>query len=225
MQPSIIAGIDEAGRGPVLGPLVMAIACIDESDERLLAQAGITDSKLLTPKKREQLAEILPGLLLHFQLIVIEPKDIDTAVNSPNDNLNALELRSSANLIRSAPLSLSRVYVDSPTRGTAAYGVALQEASHRDVGIIAENKADLRYPIVGAASILAKVARDRVLADFSVRTGLDVGSGYPGDPKTRAFLASPQAAEHLPFIRRSWQTYKDIVGLGQQKLFHIGPSI
>jgi ribonuclease HII len=80
-----------------------------------------------------------------------------------------------------------------------------------DVKVVAEHKADDRYPIVSAASIVAKVERDRAIQDIK-KEYKDIGSGYPSDPKTIKFLKTIPPGELPDFIRRSWATVKRIRG-------------
>ncbi|MDD9954190.1 MAG: ribonuclease HII [Candidatus Woesearchaeota archaeon] len=205
----MIAGIDESGRGPVLASMVMAIAATE--DEEGLRKRGVRDSKDLTPEKREQLFEQLD---IPHEIISVSPAEIDAAVDGQHDNLNLLEARTSALLIHKLVqhTPVEKVILDSPTKSTEKYEAVVREAlvkldpKHEHLTLQCEIKADANYPVVGAASIFAKVTRDREIAALKEEFG-DIGSGYPADPKTQAFLKS-QWKEGHDFFRKSWQSYK-----------------
>ena len=205
-----ILGLDEAGRGCVLGPLVVGAYCCLESELAQIIQSGATDSKKLSAKKRAQIFEALDGIGEH-RLIQISPKQID------DGNINALE--EAAFIDHILHFKADRVYLDAPThpRGIPALVQRIQAAlkPHMDSlpELIIEPKADLNYPIVGAASIAAKLNRDGQIEALG-----DVGSGYPSDPKTRAWLQGfVDRHEDFPScVRTRWGT---ITKLQQSKLF------
>lgn len=224
---ALIAGIDEAGRGPVIGPMVMAIvAC---SDEEALGRMGVADSKLLAPQVRERLDAQLRGQF-DYELIALAPEEIDRAVNgkSSGDNLNRLEARTAALLISrlAARVPISTVIIDSPTRTTATYERDVREALARlspalRVRIVCEIKADANHKVVGAASIIAKVARDAAIRELEATHG-PLGSGYPSDPATQAFLSKNWRAGH-EFFRKSWESYRRLAeGRTQASLADFG---
>ena len=200
-----ILGLDEAGRGCVLGPLVMGGFLLVGEDQDSLRRAGAADSKAISAKKRE---EALPRLLAlgRLELRRVEAAEIDEG------NLNELEIRAFVSLVRQ--LEPDRVYLDAPVhpRGIPR----LQERLTRETGVtdwIIEPKADATWPVVGAASIGAKLCRDAAITTLG-----RVGSGYPSDPVTRRLLAAMLASgEPLPpWVRRRWGT---IEVLRQQALF------
>jgi ribonuclease HII len=204
----LVCGIDEAGRGPVLGPMVIAGVMMRESRHAELVALGVKDSKLCTPKKREELYEAILRLTSEYHVVVIDPLEIDAALFDPMMNLNLLEIHHQAAIINT--LIPDHVIIDCPQINTLSYTSKLIPfLSNRAVGIQAENKADMNHPIVSAASIIAKVTRDRAIESIKKRIGIDFGSGYPGDPKTRRFLEERQC-EHDDIKRKSWQTYKTI---------------
>ncbi len=210
----IIAGVEEAGRGPVIGPMVMAICSIDKKNEEKLAFIGVKDSKLLTPKRREELFEQVKKLCEHT-IIVLEPQDIDDSLNSSNMNLNKLEGVTSAKLINS--LKLDQVILDCPSNNILAYTSFVKEkVTDKNVKIIAEHKADLNHLIVGAASILAKVTRDRLIEELKQKIGMNFGSGYPADPITISFL-NKYWKKHEIIFRKTWKTYKKVEEAQNQK--------
>ena len=199
----MIVGIDEAGRGPVLGPMVVGAFAIRPEDYPKLLLLGVKDSKLLAKKRRSELALALADLASGIHLIEIPPARLD------RENLNDLELEAFAEGIRK--LKPSAVFIDAPVgpRGIPRFRDRLAALLPSPVpDLTLENRADVRFPVVSAASILAKVRRDAIIAELAVAHG-DLGSGYPSDPKTRNFLLRWQD-EHggiPPFARASWGTF------------------
>ena len=198
-------GLDEAGRGCVLGPLVVGAYCVEEPNIARVKEAGATDSKRLSAKKRESLIAPL-GALGEARLIEITPAQIDTG------NLNGLELAAFVDhILHFRP---DRVVIDAPVHpnGIPNFTAKLLAALDYVPELVIENKADLNYPSCGAASIFAKVRRDSHI------TPLNAGSGYPSDPVTRAWLLGfIQRKEPFPSaVRTRWGT---IAKLQQQSLF------
>jgi ribonuclease HII len=210
----IIAGIDEAGRGPVIGPMVMAICTIEESKIHLLDELGVKDSKLLLPSKREQLFSRIKELCVH-KIIILSPSEIDDALNDRSVNLNRLEGKTTAQLVNS--VESDRCIIDCPSTNIKAYTEFLQSMITKKTTLVVEHKADLNNTIVGAASILAKVTRDREIEKLQKIAKVDFGSGYPSDPRTVEFLAKNW--NKFNFFRKSWATYKKVAekNAGKQK--------
>lgn len=201
-----ILGIDEAGKGPVIGPLVLAAAMVDSSD-KVLKELGVTDSKRIQPAKREELFTILKKELLDYRLKIITPRQVDAAVDSPSSNLNKLEMAYMAALIDE--LKPDVAYIDTPTVNTEAFKAELKERlDHKRVRLVCENKADSRHVIVGAASILAKVTRDKEIEKLKKKYKVDFGSGYGADPYTKTFLEANW--DKYPFFRKSWAPWKNL---------------
>ena len=197
----MLAGIDEAGRGPVIGPLVVAIAIAE--DESKLRALGVKDSKLLLPMQRKKLFFQLQKTIM-FEYKVIDIKEIDRAVQ--NNQLNNLEANAFAELInKHIP---EKVVVDCPVMNTEKFAAELYRKLRKKTILVAENKADLNHSIVAAASIIAKEIREQEVEKLKKQIGLDFGSGYPSDPKTKAFIK--EHYNHFDIFRKSWQTYKDI---------------
>ena len=180
---ALICGIDEAGRGPAIGPMIICGFAIDEKDVDKLVALGVTDSKLLSPKRREELYEELIKYSHH--VVTSSPADIDSALLDPALNLNWLEAISTANAIN--VLKPTRAFVDCPSNNIKAYSDYLKALLNVKCELICEHGADLTYPVAGAASIIAKVTRDRAIEELKLKVG-DLGSGYPSDPKTKLFL-------------------------------------
>jgi ribonuclease HII len=205
----LICGIDEAGRGPVLGPMVIAGVAMREKDLPRLLSIGVRDSKLCTPKMREELYDTIMGFADSYKIEIIGPKAIDAAIADPAMNLNILEIVHQVVIIDS--IDPDKVIIDCPCTNTESYASRIRtRITNRHTVITAENKADLNHPIVSAASILAKVTRDREVAKIRERLGIDFGSGYPSDPKTRAFLLDYRN-EHEEIKRKSWKTFTTLV--------------
>lgn len=205
-----IAGVDEAGRGPIIGPMVIALVGTDESKIHILEKLGVKDSKLLTPSRRERLRRLLEQILDYVTIRVIQPQEIDEAVRGTKyKNLNHLELLIVAELIRKAvsEFKVERVYVDSPDPVPGRFEEQLYSIVNGNVEIVAENHADSRYTIVAAASIIAKTEREKLIEELK-RTYGDFGSGYPSDPKTRTFVKKllETSRELPPIVRKSWKT-------------------
>ncbi len=205
----IICGTEEAGRGPVIGPMVMVTLAIDSKDEHKLVDIGVKDSKLLTPEKREQLFDKVKSLAKELAVEIIFPHVIDAAVASPPMNLNWLEAEVSAKMINR--LKVDVAYLDCPSNNIKAYSdYVRQRLDDKKIKVIAEHKADLNYPVVSAASIIAKVTRDREIEKLKQKHKVDFGSGYPSDPRTVEFLRNNY--DKYDFFRKSWASYKKVAG-------------
>jgi ribonuclease HII len=211
----LICGIEEAGRGPVIGPLVMCGVVIDEKDSLALQKAGIKDSKALTPKQREGLVDTIKGFAKRFDIIVIPPYEIDAAVESDTLNLNWLEAQKGAEIINR--LMPDKAIMDCPSTNTKAFAEYMwKHLANKGLELVAEHKADVNYPVVSAASILAKVARDAEIEKIKESIGKDFGSGYPSDPKTSDFLKK-NFNRYPDIFRKSWAPYKALIGAPSQK--------
>ena len=208
-----ICGIDEAGRGPLIGPLVIAGVCIEEKNNNLLKKLEVDDSKKLTKKKREDLFEKIKAISDYF-ILIVEPEEIDAALNHPELNLNKLEAIKIAEIIDN--LNPDKAIVDAPSTNTKAYKEELlQLIKNKDTEIVLEHKADENYEVCSAASILAKVVRDREIEKLNKVYGT-LGSGYPSDPRTQKFLKENWKT-HPEIFRKTWATYKKIADSNKNK--------
>ena len=183
---------------------------VDEEDIPKLAELGVKDSKLLTPKKREALFEPIKKIVKRYKLIIIEPQEIDDAVNSANLNLNFLEAIKTALILNE--LTPDKAIVDCPSNNIPAYKEYLQNLLTVKMDLVLEHNAE-KHLQVAAASILAKVTRDRIIVELEKKYG-QMGSGYPSDPATQSFLKK-NAKKYPELFRKSWATYKN---LAQSKL-------
>ena len=203
---NFLIGIDEAGRGPVLGPMVMAICVIPQNQKTWLNKNGITDSKKLSSKKRDFLAKEIKQRFW-YKIFEICPDEIDKAVNNIDLNLNGLEIIYIAKLIKEYQAQFNDrdnlITIDSLLRDTDKLTFLLKSKTNHN-NILSQNKADEIYQHVGAASIIAKSRREEILKNLRDDTGIDFGSGYPSDPKTKQYVV--QAQENDPLIRWTWKT-------------------
>jgi|SRR3989344_793321 len=203
-----ILGIDEAGRGSIIGNLIVAGAMFDEEGCLKLKELGAKDSKLLSRKTRDRLYHEIIKLAKGFQIISITPQEIDTTLDSDSSNLNWLEADKTIIIINK--LKPDRAIIDCPSPNIAKYKDYIQNRlDNPAIELVVEHKADLNHSCCSAASILAKSTRDSNVDDIQKITGIDFGSGYPSDPKTIEFVKLN--IDKFPDIfRKSWQTYKNI---------------
>lgn len=204
------AGADEAGRGPLIGPMVVAGVVLSKGAARKLRELGVTDSKRLSPKRREELYPLIIENSESYAFEVIEPRRIDEAVSK--GMLNYLEAEVMAGVIKE--LGPSSAILDSPMRNCRKFVEIVKGfLEGMNVRIRAENFADAKYVQVASASIIAKVERDKRVKELSLRTGLDLGSGYPHDPKTREAIAKIVCGVEFPRdqVRWKWATVRNIL--------------
>jgi ribonuclease HII len=217
-----VAGVDEAGRGCVIGPLVVAGVLVAEENLHVLSRLGVKDSKLLSPKKREALFAEIEGLADKRQVVKLSPSEIDRAVESKRKlhKLNRLEAQAMAQVIN--VLKPDEAYVDAADVVEERFKHHIQEGLTVKAKITSRHKADKIYPVVSAASIVAKVERDREIAALRVTYG-DFGSGYLTDKKTMLFLKRwlQTHAEYPSCVRKSWKPARQVKnekGTVQKKL-------
>ncbi len=213
-----ICGIDEAGRGPVIGPMVICGVMIDEEDEPKLKSLGAKDSKLLTPRTREILFDQIKKMVKSFEISIVLPKEIDNALNDASLNLNKLE---ALHMVKIAnKLNPDKLVIDCPSNNTSKYREEIREQlNNKKMEIFAEHKADATYPVVAAASILAKVTRDREIEKLKEQVGINFGSGYPSDETTQRFLKK-HYKDYKEIFRTTWASYKNVIT--QQKQAKLG---
>ena len=206
----LVCGIDEAGRGPVIGPLVMAGVLVEEGDIEKLKAIEVKDSKLVTPKRREMLFKKIINICRDYRILVIEPSEIDNAVNGHDGlNLNRLEAVKTAEIIDS--LNPDKAIIDAPSNNIQAYTRYVKGLlNNKEVELVAEHKADVKYPSVSAASILAKVTRDNEIKRIQEKINEPIGSGYPADPITAKFLEH-NYDKHPEIFRKSWASHRNAV--------------
>ncbi|MFA5303510.1 MAG: ribonuclease HII [Candidatus Nanoarchaeia archaeon] len=211
-----ICGIDEAGKGPVVGDLVVCGVLTGVYND--FDGLGF-DSKKLSPKKREELFLKIKEKASSYALRNISAKEIDSK-NSQGCNLNTLEFMKMAEIINE--LNADVAYIDCPHPIPEKFKAELLGyLNNKNVKIIAEHKADFKYSIVGAASILAKVTRDAMVKKLENDYNVKIGSGYPADPNTIRFVGEFLNGEHDEldeFVRHSWSTIKSKMDKSQTRL-------
>ncbi|MGV8142226.1 MAG: ribonuclease HII [Candidatus Pacearchaeota archaeon] len=223
----LLLGIDDAGRGPILGPMFLAGVLIKSGDEKSLKDLGARDSKLIEHRERIVLATEIKKQVISFNIQESSPKEIDLAVETIN--LNTLEAKKAAEIINQLNDNTSqiKVIVDCPSVNTVAWKKTMTSfiKNTKNLDIHCEHKADFNYPVVSAASILAKVSREEAVSLLKQQYG-NIGSGYPSDPYTKAFLEKhKEMLKTTNIVRKSWATWKNLIGepivkkkTGQKKL-------
>ena len=196
-------GIDEAGRGPVIGS--MFVAGVLNYDG--LEEIGVKDSKRLSPSKREDLAKIIEDAT---EVHVVEMTANEIDMGRQERTLNEIMVELFSDLINH--FQPDRAFVDAADVKPERFAANLR-SSYKGIGepeIISEWKADDRYAVVSAASIVAKVHRDRSIKVLKEEIGAEIGSGYPADRKTIQFLKELLKGKDIddipPYVRRSWKT-------------------
>jgi ribonuclease HII len=217
----LVLGIDDAGRGPVIGPMVLAGCLIDDKVEKELKKLGVKDSKQLTQKRREFLAEKIKEVAETFEIALAYPEEID-GKNKDGTNLNALEAEKMAEVINKINKGYGKikVIVDCPSVNIEKWKDFLKTKIDNlsNLEIVCEHKADINYVAVSAASILAKCVREIEMGKLKEKYGNEIGSGYCSDPTTKNFLKQNlQTHENEGIFRKTWSTWKEACAVEQQK--------
>ncbi len=210
-------GADEAGKGPALGPMVASAVRAPPA----ALPDGLADSKQLSPERREALAaDLRDNPDIAVAVAIIPPERID----APDTDMNGLGVAAQAEAVSGVIETGDELVADAADTDAERFGKRLAEAvaaGENAVDVIAEHGADDSHPVVSAASVVAKVERDDRMATIDARYDHDVGSGYPSDPATRAFLER-HVADHgtLPACARTtWATCEDVLAaVGQSGL-------
>ncbi len=200
-----VAGIDEAGKGPVMGPLVVCGVCCNREILPELEKIGVKDSKKLSREKREELAKEISRLCKSC-VLKIEPEELDNQMKKKT--VNEILTDCYAKIIKK--LNPDIVFVDSPDVIPERLAETLRIRTGKDVK--AMHRADELKPIVSAASIIAKVERDKEIDRIKDELGVDFGSGYASDERTINFLKEyfRERREFPPHVRKSWRTLNKI---------------
>ncbi|KAA0002722.1 MAG: ribonuclease HII [Thermoplasmata archaeon] len=217
----MICGIDEAGRGPVIGPMVVAGVWIKEGENDVLKKMAIKDSKKHTKKQREKHAKKIREMFFH-SFIIISPEDIDALRSTMS--MNELEIHLFATLGKKREADI--YYIDSADVDEKRFGEEFKKNLGFKAEIISKHDADNLFPVVSAASIIAKVERDaemeKIANMLQKKLDIPIGSGYPSDEKTRLFIKKwiEKFGDVPPYTRRSWKTVKKLTAeVKQKKLF------
>lgn len=204
----MICGIDEAGRGPVIGPMVVAGIVVKEDTD--LIELDVKDSKRLSPKRRKSLETEIKKLGVH-SLRILPAEEIDRLRDEMS--LNEIEAGLFASIIEEICDETTTIYVDAASTDEEKFAGMIQENLEAPMDIISRHGADDSYPVVSAASILAKVKRDQEVELIEEELGEEIGSGYPSDMRTRDFLVKwiDGHGDLPPYTRRSWETAREIL--------------
>lgn len=200
-------------KGPVIGPMVICAFACTQPQERGLREIGVRDSKLLTPSQREKIAATIKK---HSHSLVILSAAELNALMTRRTSLNEIEARGMAKALseliaKIGAWNVKTIYVDAPDPAEHKYAARIRKymAVPKNAALVCEHKADLHYAVCGAASILAKVARDYEIEKIKRVVGEDFGNGYSHDEITIAFLKkhlkNPVVQE---FVRQKWVTAK-----------------
>jgi ribonuclease HII len=217
----MILGIDDSGRGPLIGPMVLAGCLVDEETEKELKKLGAKDSKQLTSRRREFLAEKIKEMAETFEVVVIQPDEID-GQSHKGIKLNEVEAIACAQIINKINKGYGKikVFVDCPstniTRWTDFLKTKVKDLSNLEISC--EHKADVNHVPVSAASILAKSNREKEMDKLREKYGPEIGSGYCSDPLTQKFLEmhSKKYGEDGIF-RKTWGTWTNHQAKLEQK--------
>jgi ribonuclease HII len=204
----MICGVDEAGRGPVIGPLVVCGVSVD--DEASLVALGVRDSKRLTRRRREELAPRIIEIS-HVEVVEVSADEIDTI--RERMTMNELEAIMFARVIDK--LSPDIAYMDAADVNEERFCEMTRSHLNCRASTVARHRADDLYPVVSAASIIAKVTRDHRVDLIQEELGIEVGSGYTSDPITRSFIRDwiAEKGSFPPHIRKSWETSQKLMNL------------
>jgi len=212
----MIAGIDEAGKGPVIGPMCIGGVKIEESKAHIFKVLGVADSKKLTPRKREQLSAQIKKHADGFFILEVSPSQIDELRKIMS--MNEIMVVCFSKVLEQLKPDL--VYVDAADVKAERFAenvrrqYAKTSSAHaKKIEIISMHQADALFPAVSAASIIAKVRRDELIEELKKEWCADFGSGYPSDPKTKEFLlrwGKEHNGEFPGIVRQSWQTVENI---------------
>ncbi len=212
----LLLGVDDAGRGPVIGPMVLAGCLVDKKTSAAFKKKGVKDSKQLTRARRESFEKLIKDKSKGFHSVLIFPNEIDES-NLHGLKLNELEAIASAKIINKLNASGEakdkriKVIVDCPSPSINKWcdflKIHIENLSNLEISC--EHKADRNHPSVSAASVLAKTERDREVDKLKEEYGEDFGSGYSHDPKTRSFLAKNiKKHDGKGLFRKTWKTWQ-----------------
>lgn len=206
-----ICGIDEAGRGPVIGPMVFAGVAVE--NDILLKKLGVKDSKRHSPARRGKLAEEIKKIA-EYETLIITAEEIDEKRKIMT--INDIEVEGFAEIIKR--LKPGIVYADAADVDEERFKNDILRKLDFEVEIISKHKADDIYPVVSGASIIAKTTRDYEIEKIKEEIGVDFGSGYPSDVRTRTFLEKwiNEKGNLPPYTRKSWKTVRS---MRNEKLF------
>lgn len=222
----LVLGIDDAGRGPVIGPLVLAGCLIDTKNEKELKELGVKDSKNLTPKRRKFLLGKIKENSENYEIVSINPSDIDgTEEGHTRIKLNEVEANAAAEIINriNNKNEKIRVVIDCPSTNLSKWKDYLLTKIDNlsNLEIFCEHKADRNHVSVSAASIIAKETREEEMEKLKETYGNEIGSGYCSDPVTLRFVEKYAIKyQNKGIFRKTWTTWIQASNkIKQKKLF------
>jgi len=216
----LIIGIDDAGRGPLIGPMILAGVLLNKNGETFLKKHDVKDSKMLMHPSRIRLAKIIKESSLGYKVVKTSAEQIDKSLKS-KINLNTLEAMNVAEVINALndEKKKIKVVVDCPSVNIKAWHSTLLSyvKNTYNLQVVCEHKADVHHIAVAAASILAKVAREEEVSKLKKQYG-NIGSGYPSDPDTKSFLKKHgKQLKNSGIFRKTWSTWKKLYPDAKQK--------
>ena len=218
----LILGIDDAGKGPVIGPMILAGCLIDDEAEKEFKKLGVKDSKQLTQKRREFLAEKIREKAETFEIVILPPSEID-GKNADGVKLNEVEAIACAKIINTINKGYTKikVVIDCPSVNIAKWEDFLKRKIENlsNLEISCEHKADQNHVAVSAASVLAKDMREKEMKKLKEKYGEEIGSGYCSDPLTCRFLEKNINKYNSDGIfRKTWVTWRNTWGKKEQRM-------
>ncbi len=209
----LVLGIDDAGRGPLIGPMILAGVLLEKDKEVFLKKNNVNDSKMLSHPTRIKLSQLIKESAIAFHITKTSPQEIDSSIKK-GTNLNTLEAQKTAEIINALNTKKEKiqVIVDCPSTNISAWKKTLLEFidSPENLQVSCEHKADVNHPSVSAASIMAKVTREEEVEKLKKKYG-NFGSGYPSDPLTKNFLKlQGNKFKNEGIFRKSWATWKKL---------------
>lgn len=206
----LVCGMDEAGRGPVVGPMTVGAVVWDSEELGLLDEIGVDDSKRINRSRRDRIAARVKSLAVEYNVSIVPAKMIDRLRRGMT--LNEIEVVAFRACFNSLESRAGELYLDAADVVEERFGSSIASGvEHVPRKIVSKHKGDQIYKIVGAASLIAKSERDRLVDAISEKYGFDVGNGYPATPEARAFVKnSILVGDECPEIRWSWATVAKI---------------
>jgi ribonuclease HII len=220
MLPKYNCGVDEAGRGAVLGPLVLASCTLSPEQEVYFKEIGVKDSKLIVKNKRVSFYDIIKEKATEYKIVAVPAEELNVLMN--RYSLNEIEAIKTAEIVKDLKITPNKLILDCPDTQTEKYKKRMINNFNilkhiNNCEILSEHKADLNHISVSCASILAKVTRDKMIFDL---IGPDI-SGYSSDPRTIKYIKD-YILKHKkipPFARDKWETINNIMNeLYQNKI-------
>ena len=209
----IFLGIDEAGKGPVIGPMAIAGCLITKDAQVELKKLGVKDSKQLTQKRREFLVGEIKKRILDYEVVVISADEIDD-FQSKGININEMESIICSKIINRLNNKKEKisVIVDCPSVGILKWkdGLKMKIENLSNLDLSCEHKADVNHICVSVASILAKSKREEEMDKLKKIYGEEIGSGYTSDPNTQKFVEKYCVKyANKGIFRKCWETWKN----------------